>query len=715
MNLLLDSILYSYAQIFFSNRKWFGGVVLAATFVVPELGLVALLGVVLSNLTAAVLKFDEGKIRSGFYGFNGILFGAAAVFYFKLTPFFLVLIGIFIIITFLVSAVLEHHLAAVFNLPGLSLPFVLTLYVFIIFLTNLRGIESKPFEFTEPEFLAMLPPVVKTYFRSLGLIVFQSDMLSGVVFAVALLFLSRVMFTLSIVGFVSSLFFVDFVMQEADEWFLIFAGFNSILTAFALGGNLILPSKKSFLLSVISSLVVVILTGFFLKLLSGYQLPLLVLPFNFVVLSVIYSLKFRREQSDLVLLYFQPGTPEENYYYHHNRVSRFERFKAVVPELPFFGEWRVSQGQNGSITHKDKWRHAWDFVVTDEEGKEYANNGAALSDYYCNRLPVVAPLEGTVVRIVDGVPNNEVGAVNLKSNWGNTVIIDHGNNLFSAISHLEPHATNLVVGQRVKKGDTVGMCGNSGRSPTPHLHFQFQMTDKLGDKTFEHPIGHYLEKTENGCVLHTFDHPKENMLVRNIELHKIIRRTFEFTLGDKLSFVCSFDDEAFNEEWEVKVDILNSLFIESSAGATASVAMVGKIFYLTGFVGNKRSALYHFFLMAVQVPLCYEPNLVWTDRYPVSKAVGGAVRYLSEFLLVFSPQLNASASFRFAERSEESREFTISNNIRLKGTGLFSFYQKTLDGTLTIDAEGMIKEIRISAPGGRTFVATGITNEETSE
>lgn len=715
MNVLLDSILYSYAQIFFSNRKWFGGVVLAATFVVPELGLVALLGVVLSNLTAAVLKFDEVKIRSGFYGFNGILFGAATVFYFTLTPFLLVLICIFIIITFLVSAVLEHHLAAVFNLPGLSLPFVLTLYIFVIFLTNLNGIESKAFEFTEPEFLGTLPPAVATYFRSLGLIVFQSNMLSGVVFAVALLFLSRVMFMLSVVGFAASLLFVDFILPDAGEWFLIYAAFNSILTAFALGGNLIIPSKKSFLLSIIASLVVVILTGFFIKFLSGYHLPVLVLPFNFVVLSVIYSLKFRREQSDLVLLYFQPGTPEENYYYHHNRVSRFERFKAVVPELPFFGEWRVSQGHNGSITHKDKWRHAWDFVVTDENGKEYANEGAALSDYYCNRLPVVAPLDGTVVRVVDSVPNNEVGAVNLESNWGNTVIIDHGSKLYSAISHLEPYATKLAVGQHVKKGDTIGMCGNSGRSPAPHLHFQFQMTDKLGDKTVEHPIGHYLEKTENGSTLHTFDCPTERMLVRNLESHKIIRKAFEFTLGDRLTFACSFDGERFNEQWEVKVDISNSLYIESSAGATASIATVGKMFYLTGFVGSKRSALYHFYLMAVQVPLCYEPNLVWTDRYPVSKAVGGMVRYLSEFLLVFSPQLHAHASFSFLERSEENREYAIVNKIQLRGLGLFSFYNKTLRGTLTIDAEGMMKEITISAPGDHTFIATGITNEEKSE
>jgi len=84
MQFLIDSTLYSYAQIFFSNRKWFGAVALTATFISPIFGLSALLGVILSNLIAYVLKFDALKIKSGFYGFNGILFGLAVIYYFKL-------------------------------------------------------------------------------------------------------------------------------------------------------------------------------------------------------------------------------------------------------------------------------------------------------------------------------------------------------------------------------------------------------------------------------------------------------------------------------------------------------------------------------------------------------------------------------------------------------------------------------------------------------
>jgi len=128
----IDSIVFSYAQIFFCNRRWFGYVALLSTFIIPEMGALGLLGVIISNLLALYLKFDKGKIRDGFYGFNGILFGAAASYYFQLTPFVVFLVIIFLVITFFTSAVLENYLYTSFNLPGLSLPFIITLYVFFI-------------------------------------------------------------------------------------------------------------------------------------------------------------------------------------------------------------------------------------------------------------------------------------------------------------------------------------------------------------------------------------------------------------------------------------------------------------------------------------------------------------------------------------------------------------------------------------------------------
>ncbi|MFZ5351673.1 MAG: M23 family metallopeptidase [Bacillota bacterium] len=52
---------------------------------------------------------------------------------------------------------------------------------------------------------------------------------------------------------------------------------------------------------------------------------------------------------------------------------------------------------------------------------------------------------------------------------GNTVIIDHGANIFSAYAHLD----RILVksGQYVKKGEIIGEVGSTGFSTGPHLHW----------------------------------------------------------------------------------------------------------------------------------------------------------------------------------------------------------------------------------------------------
>ncbi|GBD89022.1 putative peptidase [bacterium BMS3Abin03] len=708
----IESIIFSYSQIFFCNRKWFGIVALLATFILPELGILALAGVVISNIIAIWLRFDKTKIRNGFYGFNGILLGAASSFYFELTPFLIGLIFVFIIITFFVSAVLEHHFASVFNLPGLSLPFIISLYIFFLFLRNYDFIHYKEFAFIDYSFLGFLPDIVKTYFKTYSLIMFQSSILSGIILAVAVLFFSRVLFVNSIIAFAFNYLFLSIIFPKADETLLILTGFNSILTAFALGGSLIIVSRKSFLLIIISSLMVIIFAGFFYKLLAFYFLPILVLPFNAIVLSTLYSLKFRQEHSDLVLLYFQPGSPEENYYYHNVRKNRFERFKFLFPELPFFGEWFITQGHDSIPTHKEDWKYAWDFEIKDEQNSLFKDEGDSVEDYYCYNLPVAATLDGKVDKVVNHISDNKIGNVNLKNNWGNTVIIDHGKGLFSALSHLKAEEINVEVGDEVKKGEIIGKCGNSGRSPVPHLHFQFQASDKVGCKTYKFPIAHYIERKEDDLYLKTFDFPAENTFVRNLEIHKTIKQSFDFKYGDKYKFECNLNDKIFTEEWEVKVNIFNNLYIENDRGATAYFYPYEKIFYFTNFMGNKKSALYYFYLLAAKVPLSYHEKLKWDDSFPLSLTTNNLTRYLSEFFLMIGQQIKSRASIEYPERAEDVNDYVLESVLKTEGEKLFRFYKKEEKGRLVISDEGIVKEFSYYSDNKEIFKSILKENKE---
>jgi urea transporter/murein DD-endopeptidase MepM/ murein hydrolase activator NlpD len=691
MQFFIDSVLYSYAQIFFSNRKWFGLIIMIASAFVPEIGMMGFAGVVLSNLIAIYLKFDKLKIRNGFYGFNGLLFGAASVFYFPVDLFLLFIIFLFIIITFFISSVLEHYMAAAFNLPGLSLPFVLTLFIFIIFLGNYNAYAFKSYSFEAYAMQEFLPAYVVDYFKALSLIILSKNIVTGILIAIGILIFSRSMFLLSIIAFASNYFF-SHVFRFESELFLLISGFNSILTAFALGGSLIIISRKTIFLVILANLIVIVFTGFFFKVTASAHLPVLVLPFNFIVLSVLYALKFRQEHSDLVLLYFPPGSPEENLYYHHSRKERFDRFKQIFPELPFFGEWFVPQAIEGEHTHKEKWKYAWDFVVHDKENSEYKDEGKKITDYYCYRLPVTSPLDGKVAKVIDGVEDNEIGDMNLEQNWGNTVIIYHAAGLYSAVSHLQKKSIKVVPGDDVKKGQIIAACGSSGRSPSPHIHFQFQTSDKLGDSTFKYPVAFFIERKNGSMVLKNFEYPLEGTYVQNIEVHKEIKKAFDFKYGEKYKFIIDGSNET--EEWEVKADIY-SLYIENNNGDKAILYQLEKMFYVVSYTGSKKSALYYFYLLSAQVPLSYHKDLIWKDTYPIAQLMNNTARYLSEFLVLFNQKITAQGEFTYPDIDKEGN-YIISNNIEIKGTGLIDFYQKHWSGNLKISKEGIIKEMNFT-------------------
>ncbi|MBN2030122.1 peptidoglycan DD-metalloendopeptidase family protein [bacterium] len=63
--------------------------------------------------------------------------------------------------------------------------------------------------------------------------------------------------------------------------------------------------------------------------------------------------------------------------------------------------------------------------------------------------------------------------------FGNLVVIAHGNGLFSYYAH----AMRLLVaqGMRVKRGDVIALVGSSGISSAPHLHFEIWKNGKALD------------------------------------------------------------------------------------------------------------------------------------------------------------------------------------------------------------------------------------------
>jgi murein DD-endopeptidase MepM/ murein hydrolase activator NlpD len=146
--------------------------------------------------------------------------------------------------------------------------------------------------------------------------------------------------------------------------------------------------------------------------------------------------------------------------------------------LPFRGQWSVFWGGdrlevNQHVPHKSQ-RRAADLVVVDGSGKTHRGDGKRNEDYLAYGQDILTVADGTVVTAIDGVPDSAPGVMNPYFALGNVVIIKHGGAVYSAYAHLQPGKLRVKAGATVKKGAVIGVCGNSGNSSEPHLHFQLQ-------------------------------------------------------------------------------------------------------------------------------------------------------------------------------------------------------------------------------------------------
>lgn len=151
--------------------------------------------------------------------------------------------------------------------------------------------------------------------------------------------------------------------------------------------------------------------------------------------------------------------------------------------LPFNGEWFVVWGgrsieDNYHAVAKDQ-RFAYDFLVT-KNGQTHVNEGKALSDYYCWNQALLAPAEATVVNVVDGLPDQAIGARDPQNAAGNHVVLDFGHNEYGVLAHFQQNSIQVKIGDTVKTGQLLGRCGNSGNTTEPHLHFHLQNSDRFG-------------------------------------------------------------------------------------------------------------------------------------------------------------------------------------------------------------------------------------------
>ncbi len=149
-------------------------------------------------------------------------------------------------------------------------------------------------------------------------------------------------------------------------------------------------------------------------------------------------------------------------------------------KLPFNGGWLVYQGgrtafENPYATSEEQ-RFGLDFayLINGRLFSGAGGRGSKNEDYYCFGQPVLAPADGTVTKAEAGFDDNLPGKPSGDPADGNIVVINHAEGESSLMNHLKQNSLKVKRGDKVKQGDVVAECGNSGAGPVPHLHYQFQ-------------------------------------------------------------------------------------------------------------------------------------------------------------------------------------------------------------------------------------------------
>src|SRR5207247_1850980 len=118
-------------------------------------------------------------------------------------------------------------------------------------------------------------------------------------------------------------------------------------------------------------------------------------------------------------------------------------------------------------------RFAYDLVAV-RDSMDHSGSGRLNADYYAFGMPIVAPASGKVTEATDGIADNAPGQLNPKQPAGNHVMLDLGGGEYALLAHLKKGTVRVKKGLTVAAGDTLGLCGNSGNTSQPHLHFHLQ-------------------------------------------------------------------------------------------------------------------------------------------------------------------------------------------------------------------------------------------------
>lgn len=555
---LLEELAHGYGLVSLLPSWKAGGLLALLTFVEPGVGAHGIVGAVCAWFAGQLAGADAGE--RPICVFNGLLVGlfVGHVWINGLGTLGIAIMGG--IFSGWLTVVLGRLAWSLLQLPVLSLPFAL-----VTMLTGAAGGSLSSLQYTPyvapPE---MFGNQVDKFLSAFGNFYFSSDPFFGIAVLTVVFIASRYFVLIALLGYSAALFWLK-AMGAAPEHLASTAwDSNAILAALLVGGLFARPAVITALMAMLAAVMACWLSLGFGRILTVAHLVPFSMPFVLAAWLVLYAVvRNVRLANNFNLL--MPDFPERSHERAKISLDRVGSPTSVPLSLPCMGVWTIMQGVSGPYTHRGPWRYALDFIVV-KESKSFANKGNRLTDFYCYNLPVLSPAYGQVWRIVNDVPDNKPGTVNVVANWGNCVVIRLYDGKFVLLAHLIPGSVAVSLGTWVKPGDFIGNCGNSGRSPQPHIHLHVQSHDDLVTPTLPFHMASVLISHDGEPAHYELAVVPEESSTLYAAVEGDVRPFYLFA-GRGIRYTVAHD-ENISSDWSVhcEVDSAGRLALVSSAG-----------------------------------------------------------------------------------------------------------------------------------------------------
>ncbi len=250
--------------------------------------LAALVGTMVSTLTAMVLRTDRALLRDGLFGFNGGLVGIGLLYFLQPEP----LTWACVVLAAACSTLVMAAMLTAFNrsgMPVLTAPFVLVSLCFFLATARFGRMEPTGLlptaglpKSATVEGVVSISTIAHGVASGIGQVFFQENVVTGLLFLAGLLVASRKAFAMALAGSSGGLI-VAWAMGAAESAIRAGAfGFNSVLVAIALTSMFLAPTRSAIFYALFGAIVTPFVAAAIAAAFEPFGMPALTLPFVLV-------------------------------------------------------------------------------------------------------------------------------------------------------------------------------------------------------------------------------------------------------------------------------------------------------------------------------------------------------------------------------------------------------------------------------------------------